>query len=185
MPNQYYFSSGTSAIHWTGSEFITGLVLEQLIVVTPQNLCHRTQMVPDMALVWIWAMQYILFPHPSTRSLPLFVMIRFKNSAGLTVLWLSSPAEFPVISPFHLTNCRWSIHSLQYQFTVSAASLCPGVSKCPSAIDLSSPFSWDYTLCFSLTNTSLSVLICHRLILFYFYCCWCSWEACIPMEAIN
>lgn len=116
-------------------------------------------MVPSGVLGSVWAMKSTLFPQSSTRALPLCfcLWLHFlKNHQDLPVLWLGSPLESLLIFPSHLAPVTTGIFSLYTALLASAAFLCPWLFRCPAAISLSFPISWDHGLSASLWLLSIS-----------------------------
>lgn len=132
------------------------------------------KMTHDMTLMGVWAVKSTLFVYSPAWDLPCFCswLIQSNHHAMLFYAWaqLLSSRCTPVLtfllvelwSP--ISDCHWSICSLEDHLIVCTASPCPQVSSCPSAISLSY-FPVVHLLCFTMTNDSLFqhvvTLFCH------------------------
>lgn len=125
-----------------------------------QGLSHRSQYCFVYGTGEFWAVKSIVIPHWSKRvHHSTSVHDRIKNWQDLQFhIWIPLLCSwwFPLPS-WPPGEVWWPLRYVFSHCAVSVASSCPRVSRCPSAISLSSPISLDHALSTCLIFT----LFCH------------------------
>lgn len=169
--SSHYFPSGTSTVCWARSKFSPGLEHAHFAVALPTRGIVEEIKLRCMWHRWGSGPRNPPCIHTCLKGLHHCAFPRYwiKKSTEIAILWLHSLSAFPVISPSYVvasgsqTTVGISVHFSTT--SLFAASLCPSVTRCPSAADPTSPISQGYNPLFSSATPFLFsvvfTLFCH------------------------